>query len=106
MTNLNDGYTEGLNKLQESGINDGYECMHIILIVDVLRKLCSDGLPTQNYFELCANYLLEYENLLKENKLRNRKLKDLVEITSAKPIKKKIENKQPRIVEIKPKVKN
>lgn len=37
-----------------------------------------DGLPMSNYFELCAVYLLEYENILKENKIRDKNLKELV----------------------------
>ena len=45
---------------------------------DVVRKLCNDGLPTNGYFELCALYLLEFEKLLKENKYRNKTIKQLI----------------------------
>ena len=47
----------------------------IILSLDVLRKLCLDGLPTQNYYELCAVYLLEYDK-----KIRIKALKELAEV--------------------------
>jgi hypothetical protein len=55
----------------------------IIYLIDVLRKLCADGLPTVNYFELCAFYLLEYEKLMKDNNIRTKSLKELVN-TAAK----------------------
>jgi len=37
-----------------------------------------DGLPSQNYYELCAVYLLEYEKIMKDNKTRHKELKDVV----------------------------
>jgi hypothetical protein len=49
-----------------------------IFYIDVIRKLCNDGLPTSGYFELCALYLLEFEKLLKENKFRNKTIKQLI----------------------------
>ena len=47
----------------------------IISSLDVLRKLCLDGLPTQNHYELCAVYLLEYDK-----KIRTKPLKELFEV--------------------------
>ena len=29
--------------------------------LDVIKKLCENGLPVEKYFDLCANYILEYE---------------------------------------------
>jgi hypothetical protein len=52
----------------------------IILSLDVLRKLCLDGLPTQNYYELCAVYLLEYDKKINEKNIRTKALKELVEV--------------------------
>ena len=36
-----------------------------ITILDTIRKLCEDGLPVDQYFDLCANYILEYELIRK-----------------------------------------
>lgn len=47
--------------------------------LDVLRKLCGDGLSTTNYFETCAVYLLEYEKMLKDDETRQKSLKELIE---------------------------
>lgn len=44
----------------------------------MLKRLCVDGLPSKNYYELCAVYLLEYEKIVKDKKTRNSELKDLV----------------------------
>jgi hypothetical protein len=49
-------------------------------------------LPNQNYYELCAVYLLEYEKILKGNKIRTTELKDLVKIPPAKTSEGKNEN--------------
>ena len=37
----------------ESGIVEAYQY--------ALRRLCENGLPLHNYFESCANYILEYD---------------------------------------------
>ena len=29
--------------------------------LDAIKKLCENGLPIEKYFDLCANYILEYE---------------------------------------------
>jgi len=62
------------------------------MIKDVLRRLCSDGFPTNNYFDLCAYYLLEYETIIKNKEIRDKPLKDLVEESNFK--EKEIEEKQ------------
>jgi hypothetical protein len=58
--------------------------MYILLNLDVLRKLCHDGLPTNNYFDLCSVYLLEFENMMKDNEIKNKPLKQLVFETQEK----------------------
>ena len=30
-------------------------------LLDVIKKLCENGLPVEKYFDLCANYILEYD---------------------------------------------
>ena len=32
-----------------------------IIKLDTIKKLCETGLPVEKYFDLCANYILEYE---------------------------------------------
>lgn len=41
--------------------------------------MCSEGLPTNNYFDLCAYYLLEFETVMKERNIKDKPLKELVE---------------------------
>ena len=58
--------------LEQSGIISAYECITIFLnfninrYIDAARKLCSEGLPTSNFFELCSEYILEYETIHNE----------------------------------------
>jgi hypothetical protein len=63
-----------------------------IIKSDVVRKLCNDGLPSTNYFELCALYLLEYEKLLKENNIRNKSIKQLIYDEEKDKTKRKIKD--------------
>ena len=33
----------------------------MILYIDAIKKLCENGLPVEKYFDLCANFILEYD---------------------------------------------
>ena len=46
---------------------------------DVLKKLCSDGLPKKNCFELCASYMIEFEHKMKQNSTKDKSLKEMIE---------------------------
>ena len=52
--------SELLNTLQSSGIIDGYEY--------TLRRLIEANLPTENVYEKCAYFLLEYQKLIIDKK--------------------------------------
>lgn len=54
-----------------------------------MKKLCSEGLPEQNYFNLCAAYLTEFENKLKSKNIKSKTLKELIQDDQ-----KKAENKE------------
>jgi len=43
-----------------------------------LKKLCSEGLPDSDYFNLCAKYLTDFEQILKNKDYRKKSLKELV----------------------------
>lgn len=88
-------YKAGLKQLDKSGITEAYECKNIIYdkFEDVLRKLCSDGFPTNNYFDLCAYYLLEFETIVKERDIKDTPLKELV----AESLEKKKTAKEPKV---------
>jgi hypothetical protein len=58
-----------------------------LIELDVLRRLCVEGLPTNNMFDKAAQYILEYERLLLEKKRE-------------KSFEKSRENDQKRSVEI------
>ena len=34
-------------------------------LIDTIRRLCEEGLPIEKYFDLCANYILEYDLIRK-----------------------------------------
>lgn len=65
--------SELLNTLQSSGIIDGYEY--------TLRRLIEANLPTENVYEKCAYFLLEYQKLILDNNIRSKGLQDFVMLT-------------------------
>ncbi len=64
-----------------------YQIYQIFPSIDVLRKLLTDGFPQNNYFELCAYYLLDFETIMKNNTIRDKPLKDLIEESLVKESK-------------------
>ena len=54
----------------ESGIVEAYQY--------ALRRLCENGLPLHNYFESCANYILEYD-LIRQGIFNNKTKRELNE---------------------------
>ena len=56
--------------LSSSGIIEGYEY--------VIRKLIQEKLPEEDILTKCSNYLLEFEKSIKENKIRQSTLKELL----------------------------
>ena len=48
--------------------------------LDVLRKFCTEGLPTKNIYDSAAEFVLEYEKIVKKsnetlNSSQNRNIK-------------------------------
>lgn len=43
-----------------------------------MKKLCNEGLPETDYFNLCAKYLTEFENKIKKQNYKNKSLKELI----------------------------
>ena len=70
-----------IDSLQSTGIIDGYEY--------TLRKLVQDQLPTDNVYEKCAYYLLEYEKMYKKDNLRAKNLQEFVKMGEEKEEEKK-----------------
>ena len=70
-----------LDSLQTTGIIDGYEY--------TLRKLIQDNLPTDNVYEKCAYYLLEYEKMSLKDNIRVKNLKDYVKMAETEEEEKK-----------------
>ena len=70
-----------IDSLQSTGIIDGYEY--------TLRKLVQDQLPTDNVYEKCAYYLLEYEKMYKKDNLRAKSLQEFVKMGEEKEEEKK-----------------
>ena len=70
-----------IDSLQSSGIIDGYEY--------TLRKLVQNQLPTDNVYEKCAYYLLEYEKMYKKDNLRAKNLQEFVKMGEEKEEEKK-----------------
>lgn len=50
--------------------------------IDILNKLCAEGMPIEGCYDLCAVYLLEYEKSILDDNLRRNNLKKLLEIDS------------------------
>lgn len=58
--------------LTNSGILDAYEY--------VIRNLVNLNLPDKNYFKLCSKFILEFEIKAKEQNIRQKSLKELVNL--------------------------
>ena len=50
-----------------------------LYFLDTIRKLCENGLPTEQYFDLCAKYILEYD-LIRRSGLLTESTEDYLKI--------------------------
>ena len=58
------------DRLIESGIIQGYDCILSITLIDILRSLCKYGLPTKNVFEFSAQCMEKFDKKWKAKRLK------------------------------------